>query len=230
MKSNWTETKASKMVKGDPTMFPPTFWKSCTINACGGCPYRGVCFAASANERQVNYVDGFMLLQDIYYNANHVWAKLRKDGMVRVGLDDFAQKIVGNITDNRLPEVGTELKQGDALWEMVCGARSAAIQSPFDGVVTGLNKKVAQEAGMINRDSYGKGWILTMKPFDLEKTLKELSFGEDAIRWTEREVDRLYVRMESELGITMADGGSFGLINKLDDDEWHSLVKQFLTM
>ena len=230
MKSNWTETKAAKMVKGDVNMFPSTFWKACTINACGGCPYRGVCFAASANERVVDYVDGFMLLQDVYYDTNHVWAKPRKDGMVRIGLDDFSQKIVGSITGNKLPEVGTQIKRGDALWELICGTRAAVLQSPFEGVVMGLNRKIADDAGLVNRDSYGKGWILTIKPVDVEETLKAMSFGHDAVKWTEREVDRLYVRMESELGVTMADGGNFGLVNKLDDEEWHTIVGQFLTI
>jgi glycine cleavage system H lipoate-binding protein len=230
MKKDWTETKASKMVKGDPTLFPPTFWKMCTINACGGCPYRGVCFAASANERQVDYVDGFMILQDLYYNTNHLWVKPRKGGMVRIGLDDFAQKIVGEITEHNLPQVGAEIKRGEALWDIVSGSRSASLQSPFDAVVAGINKKVAGDAQLVNRDSYGKGWVLSLQPSKMDDTLKELFFGRDANRWMEKEVDQLYVRMESELGITMADGGNLNLIGKLDDDEWHSLAAQFLTM
>ena len=58
-------------------------------------------------------VGGFELAEDFYYHDGHTWARTEHGGRIRVGLDDFAQKLIGNIAEVELPAIGQEVRQGE---------------------------------------------------------------------------------------------------------------------
>ncbi len=170
-------------------------------------------------------VRGFFVPRDLYFSANHMWVRVEKDGRVRVGLDDFAQRLLGKIERVHPPSEGARVRQGEECWSIESGRRAARLSLPLDGTIERVNNALTGQKGLINKDPYGEGWIFFMRPRDLADSLRGLLKGKPAADWLDKEADRLTIRVERELGAIVADGGSIS--DKLSDEEWDGIVKEF---
>ena len=88
----------------------------------------------------VNNVGGFLVADGYYYHKGHSWARIEHGGFVRMGVDDFAWKLLGGPTDISLPKIGSQLKQGENGWTIEREKRIAPVLSPMNGVVMATNQ------------------------------------------------------------------------------------------
>jgi glycine cleavage system H protein len=220
-------------LKASSNFFPPYWSQICRHSNCPACIYRNQCYAAEGKWlKEPVLVSGFVMQRGLHFSRAHTWAKTRKVEAVRVGFDDFAQKLLGNITKVDLPEKGSTVKQGENSWSVKCGSRSADLLSPIDGEVIEVNQKLFKDTSLINKDPYGNGWVLTLKPYHLEKNLRLLYQGDQAKTWLENDADRLHRRVEKDLGVTVADGGQLiqAISKRIPAKEWKKLVHDFLQL
>ena len=218
-------------LKASSTYFPPNWAKICRPSNCPACIYRSQCFAAEGKWlREPILVSGFSMLRDRHFSRGHVWVRARKPEVVKIGFDDFAQRLLGRITDIELPEKGSTMKQGDNSWRVKVSRRSADLRSPIDGEVIEINPELAKDVSLLNEDPYGRGWVLRLRPFNLEENLRLLYEGDKAMTWLENEADRLRTRVQKDLGVTVADGGELvrAINKKIGVREWRNLVRDFL--
>jgi glycine cleavage system H protein len=218
-------------LKASSNFFPPYWANICRPSNCPACIYRSQCIAAEGKWlKEPVLVSGFVMQRGLHFSRAHTWAKTRKADAVRIGFDDFAQKLLGKITTVELPEKGSALKQGESAWSVKCGSRSADLLSPIDGEVISVNEKLFKDTSMINKDPYGNGWALTLKPYNLEENLRLLYQGDEAKTWLENDADRLHRRVAKDLGVTVADGGQLieAINKKVPAKEWKKLVEDFL--
>ena len=147
-----------------------------------------------------------------------------------MGMDDFAQRLVGSLTGIELPKVGEHLYQGSVGWTVSRDARKAKLLAPMDGVITAINPELEKNPSLISQDPYGRGWVYMIEPLNLRKNLKDLLYGDDASGWLEGEANRLLQRIETEVGATAHDGGSpvSDIFGNLEGEEWAALVNEFL--
>lgn len=214
--------------RGEHRYFPPGFWKICRIYACNACPYEPICIAASRTERKVSFIEGFALVEKFFYHPKHIWIETRKDGTIRLGIDDLAHKLLGKVTGIDLPEKGIRIHKESPLFGLKCGERNVRLCSPIDGRIRYTNEKLKDDVSLLNEDPYMR-WVITMEPSNLQNSLKNLLFGEEAKVWFEGDVDRLRYRIERDIGVTVVDGGTLiRTTDKLDKEEWESLIKDFL--
>lgn len=174
-------------------------------------------------------VGGFELAEDIYYHEGHTWAKPEYGGRVRVGLDDFAQKLVGRLSSIELPNVGREVKQGEVGFQVRRNGSTARILSPIDGVVTHVNEQIPNQPALVNESPYEKGWLFIIEPTQLRKNLKDLYYGEEAHKYIASEKERLISMANDDLRIA-ADGGASAddIFGELKEKNWEKFVKAFL--
>ncbi len=59
-----------------------------------------------------------MVADDYYYHQGHSWARIEHGGFVRLGLDDFAWRLLGRPTEISLPTIGAKLKPGERGWSI----------------------------------------------------------------------------------------------------------------
>lgn len=104
--------------------------------------------------------------EDLTYTAEHEWARTDADGIVRVGITDFAQDALGDIVFVSLPEVGTQVSAGDSLGEIESTKSVSEIYAPFDGEVVGRNDELDGHPDLLNSDPYGEGWVVAIRPRD----------------------------------------------------------------
>ena len=103
--------------------------------------------------------------QDLFYAKTHEWVSLN-EGVATVGITDFAQSQLSDLTFVELPEVGTEFKAGDeaAVAESVKAA--ADVYAPVAGEVIEINTELEDNPELINKDAFGEGWLFKLKVAD----------------------------------------------------------------
>jgi len=182
------------------------------------------------NYAKMAEIFGFQVPTDIYFlHRGHAWARLEDTGEVRVGLDDFSQKILGPADEIRLPQVGKVYYQDHLCVALFRQGRKASFEAPVDGVIEEVNPKVRQNPNLVHDDPYGEGWLFMVKPINLKANLDKLFSGEANVTWINEESRRLLNVMETTVGVTLPDGGSVidDVIGHHPDIGWRPLVKEF---
>lgn len=104
---------------------------------------------------------------DLRYTAEHEWVGPPDgDGVVKVGVTDYAQAALGDIVFVSLPAVGDELTAGAACGELESTKSVSDIFAPLDGVVVASNEALDANPELVNADPYGEGWLFTVRPED----------------------------------------------------------------
>ncbi len=103
---------------------------------------------------------------DLRYTSSHEWARLEEDGTVTVGISDHAQDALGDLVFVELPEIGSELAQGDACCVVESVKAASDIYMPISGEIVDTNQVLVDEPEIINNSSYDDGWIFKIKPND----------------------------------------------------------------
>jgi glycine cleavage system H protein len=184
-----------------------------------------------AEESIIPAISGwFHLPQDsVYYHQGHSWAMPESGNVVRVGMDDFAQKLVGKIDAIELPEVGSQVTQGEKEWSLLVGSKSIDMLSPVDGKILDINKGLLNSPAGIGKDPYGQSWLMKVEAPKLASNLKNLLSGGLAGKWMEGVRENLLSRMQYNLGTVSQDGGEpvDGIARSLDRERWDEIVKDF---
>jgi glycine cleavage system H protein len=104
--------------------------------------------------------------EGLRYAKTHEWLKLESDGTATVGITDYAQSSLGDITYVQLPKVGADLKKG-ATFGVVESVKAASdVYAPAGGTVVAVNKALDSAPETVNTDPYGAGWIMKIKLAD----------------------------------------------------------------
>ena len=171
---------------------------------------------------------GFELADDFYYHKGHTWVKPEYGGRIRIGFDDFAQKLLGNLSGIELPNIGREVKEGDFGFQVTKNEQTANVLSPFDGVVVHINDRLRDNPGLVNESPYEKGWLFIIEPTNMRKNLKGLYYGEEAGQYMHEEKEKLFAMAHEDLRIA-ADGGESvdDIFEELGEKHWGKIVKAF---
>ncbi|RJP66717.1 MAG: glycine cleavage system protein GcvH [Candidatus Abyssobacteria bacterium SURF_17] len=102
------------------------------------------------------------LPDDIRYSEDHEWAR-REGDAVRVGISDYAQDQLGDITFVGLPNVGDSFNQKEEFGTVESTKAVSELFMPVGGEVLAVNEALVESPGLVNEDPYGAGWILLVK-------------------------------------------------------------------
>ncbi|MBK8974869.1 MAG: glycine cleavage system protein H [Planctomycetes bacterium] len=166
-----------------------------------------------------------------FYHPGHAWVRPDADGLVTVGLDDFAQKVVGPAEQIALPKVGARLQQGHRMSRLSVGPKGVDVQAPLDGEIVERNDVLAEHPELMSDDPYGRGWLFRVRPSRLDANFEQLLQGGAARAWMDSLEDSLRRRMSPSFGLLMQDGGVpvSGIARVLAGDEWDELASELLS-
>ena len=105
-------------------------------------------------------------MSQVKYTVEHEWLRVEADGVVTVGITDFAQGHLGDLVFVQLPEVGAQLAKGDEAAVIESVKAASEIMMPVSGTVTEINEALADEPETINQDPMGAGWFFKMTVSD----------------------------------------------------------------
>ncbi len=173
--------------------------------------------------------DWFLVSDQVRFHPGHAWASIGDGDVVTVGMDDFAQKLLGRISAVELPKIGSQLHQGEKGWSLLVDSKSVDMLSPVGGTVTAVNEGVLDSPKMLNLDPFGRGWLLKVKAPKKSANMKQLLKGNLARQWMEEECDRIEAIMTPDLGRLYQDGGLpiHGMARALKPEDWDEIVREF---
>ncbi|MCP4371616.1 MAG: glycine cleavage system protein H [Deltaproteobacteria bacterium] len=210
-------------------------FRACTNEyLCGNCEfdqYFDDQYAVHAVVKPVDVldIDGFKIPQGFYLHKGHTWVKIEKDQTVRIGLDDFALRMLGPLDRIEAPLMGKEVKQDRADIIINRGEREAKVLSPVSGVVTDINPSLREKGNLANEHPYSKGWVLRIHSNNLRDDIRRLMISGETKDFLKQEVSRLYQVIEETVPLA-ADGGNLGddIYGKMPQIGWEKLTKLFL--
>jgi glycine cleavage system H protein len=107
---------------------------------------------------------------ELKYAKSHEWLKLESDGTATVGITDYAQSSLGDITFVQLPKVGATLKAGDTFGVVESVKAASDLYAPAAGTVLAVNSALDSAPETVNREPYAGGWMLKLKLSDSAAT------------------------------------------------------------
>lgn len=177
---------------------------------------------------QPNVVAGFQVPENLKFHPGHTWALTEGPKMVRIGLDDFAAKLLGKVHKIGLPQRGQWVRQGQKIWTLERDGAKVDMVSPIEGVVTEINDAAAGTPDAVRRDPYGDGWLVTVESPDSKLNFRNLLSGELARWWMDEAASRLRRHLPIPAGVAQDGGMAVGdLTTYLEDKEWVEVTREF---
>jgi glycine cleavage system H protein len=134
-------------------------------------------------------IQGYNMPDELYYEENHFWVKEEGELLV-MGMDDFGQKMAGQIVYVQLPETGKELVVGKKFAKIESGKWLGKVFAPVSGELAAVNEQLETNPDLINTDCYGKGWLYKIKPSE-KGEMQKLMHGREAVeKWLLADIER----------------------------------------
>jgi glycine cleavage system H protein len=117
---------------------------------------------------------------NLRYAKSHEWVKLGEGGVATVGITDYAQSSLGDITFVQLPKVGATLKAGEGFGVVESVKAASDLYAPVGGTVTAVNPALEAAPETLNREPYAGGWLLQLKlaqPAEADALLDAAAYG-----------------------------------------------------
>lgn len=176
-----------------------------------------------------DYVGGFHVPENLFYHPGHSWLVRERKNVVRVGADEFAAALAGNLEKVELPKAGQWIRQGQKILSFYRNGEQTEMVSPTEGEVMEVNAEVLSNPAQIREDPYGKGWLIAVHVPDEETTTRNLIPKGLVREWMRDSVERLYGMQPSLAGAVAADGGrpTTDLLAGCPETDWKAITSQF---
>jgi glycine cleavage system H protein len=103
---------------------------------------------------------------DRSYSKEHEWARVQDDGIICIGITEFAEHELGDVIYVDLPKQGTKVTQHLQMGEIESVKAVSELFAPVSGEIVEINSAVVSAPELVNEDPYDKGWLLKVKPAD----------------------------------------------------------------
>jgi glycine cleavage system H protein len=122
----------------------------------------------------------FKVDDTLLYTETDEWVKVEGD-VARIGVTDYAQKMLRDVVGVELPKPGARVRRGQSVAVIESIKATAEVYTPVTGTVVEVNERLRDEPELVNKDPYGRGWIVAVKiddPKELEQLLKPQEYIE----------------------------------------------------
>ena len=103
---------------------------------------------------------------ELKYVESHEWLRKEEDGTITVGITDYAQAALGDVVFIELPEVDTEVADGDDIAVVESVKAASDVYAPIAGKIVAINEELLDAPEKANEDPYGDAWFFRMEPAD----------------------------------------------------------------
>lgn len=174
----------------------------------------------------------------IYYDNTHTWAFMKKDGKVKIGIDQFILNITGAITRVDMKSPGDLVKKGEVLFSLIQKGKRLNIYSPITGIVAEQNELLTEDSTLINTSPYNQGWVCLIEPENWQNEIKQLSMADKYNNWLNNEYIKLKDFINEYIGqlnpklanVVLQDGGLIrkNILFDLDPKAWEEFQTKFI--
>lgn len=179
----------------------------------------------------------FKLDERRYVNPGHSWIKVLNQNQVKIGIDDIVATAFGAIDEVILPLQGEKVRRGASCGQVIQFEHIFSVVSPVGGSVLEINEELIKFPNQLTLDPLNKGWMLIIKPDDLEEDIKYCRSGDALMSWYLKEFKWFECHLATgfnqqcaQVGVTLTDGGeiSRNLRNYLPKDQYRQMIISLL--
>ena len=178
----------------------------------------------------------FSLRENLYYHPGHIWVNIENPESVKIGIDDLAVRIFPktSVVLSFAPE--SKIISGRFCCWVVKKVRALPILAPLSGTIISVNSLLSEQPDLLYQDPYGEGWLMTIKPKNLQRDIKKLMFGEAVFVWYQQETEKLrqqfisiLERQRNIVGQTLCDGGGrhLNLHDVVGSNTYFEIISKF---
>jgi CheY-like chemotaxis protein len=174
----------------------------------------------------------FAIPGGVFISEGHCWVNMEQDGKAKVGVDDFAKKMIGKIDSIEFPNLGMIVKSGQPLFAIKQGSKTITFNSPISGKVMEINKPLQYDVSLLNVTPYDSNWVCTIDAENLDNELKNLKIGKSAVSLYQDDIEHFIdLRKKSIKPVKegeYADGEIYiGELESLDEPNWNKVSSEF---
>jgi glycine cleavage system H protein len=115
--------------------------------------------------------------EDLLFSKDHEWVRIDGDSAT-IGITDYAQNALGDIVYVELPKVGASIQQFANVGVIESVKAVSDLFTPISGEVVEVNAALESDPAAVNREPYGAGWLLKLRPSSPDETKSLLSPAE----------------------------------------------------
>lgn len=174
----------------------------------------------------------FAIPGGVFISEGHTWISMGVDGKAKVGIDDFAKKLIGKIDSIELPNLGMAAKAGRPLFTVRQGNRTMTFNSPVSGKVVKINNLLNQDTDVLDITPYDTHWICIIDAEDFDVQMKKLKIGKTAVSFYQDDIEHFIELRKKSLKLTDGNGHNedaifIGIMENLDDMNWKRVGSEF---
>ena len=174
----------------------------------------------------------FAIPGGVFISSGHCWVSMEQDGNARVGIDDFAKKLIGKIDSIDFPNLGMVVKAGQPLFTIKQGNKSLTFNSPISGKIIKISKPLQYDVEQLNVTPYDSNWICIIDADDLDTELKNLKIGKSAVSLYQDDIEHFIDLRKKSLkpvkeGEYESEGIYIGELESLDEPNWNKVGSEF---
>ena len=175
----------------------------------------------------------FSIPGGVFISKNHTWASLNQEGIAKIGIDDFAKKLIGRVYSIELPNLGMSVKVGQPLFTVKQGNRSITFNSPVSGKVSQINTLLKENLEALDVTPYERNWVCALDTENIDSEIKELNIGKSAVAFFQEDIEKFKTLMtdimksEKKSDEYIEDGIFVGQLEKLSDVNWNKIITEF---
>ena len=181
-----------------------------------------------ANEAGTVRAGEFSIPGGVLISAGHCWVGLDQEGSARVGLDDFARKVIGRIDAIELPNAGMTVRSGQPLFAVSQKGRRIQFHAPISGRVMKVNQELASACEGLEVSAYHNQWVCVIDAEHLDTEMATLKIGKSAVALFQDDIER-FLRFAKAVpdGQAPDEAVCIGAMARLDDARWEQAAKDF---
>ncbi len=162
--------------------------------------YQGIKFILNKKSNELNSIinvnpvleeNSIIAPKGLYFDRTHTWAFLERDGSVRIGIDDFLQRITGQLTKIKMKEPGEKIRKGEQILTIIRNGKQLHIYAPISGIIKEQNPTILSDSSIINSSPYFEGWVYLIEPKNWAREIQLLFMAEQYLAWIKDEFSRL---------------------------------------
>jgi len=168
----------------------------------------------------------FAIPGGVFISAGHCWVELDQEGSAKIGIDDFAKKLIGKIDALELPNLGMNIKAGQSLFTIKQGQKSITFNAPVSGKITKINTVLNSNLEALDQNPYDINWICIIDTENIDEELKNLNIGKVAVSFYQDELEK-YMKLRKGTGDKKEDQLYIGEFENLSTADWEKMSGEF---
>jgi CheY-like chemotaxis protein/glycine cleavage system H lipoate-binding protein len=174
----------------------------------------------------------FVIPGGVFISPGHCWISMEQDGNVKIGIDDFAKKLIGKIDAIEFPNLGMNIKNGQPLFTVKQGRKTITFNSPVSGKIIRINKLLENNPESLNLTPYDANWICAVDTENLDTELKTLAIGKSAVSLYQDDIEH-FINIKKKTLKPVKEGEYenndiyIGELESLDEPDWNKVSSEF---